>query len=348
MTKFVTSLAALQLVEQGKLAIDDPAPIEKHLPELCAQKILTGFTEDGEPMLVDRKNPITLRHLLTHTSGMGYAFLRPDTLERYEKKEGLKGFLEANIGIEGYVRPLLFEPGTHYAYGTGVDWAGILVMRITGQTLDDYFHEHIFGPLGIGREELTFLPTEQVKARLQTMTARAAVTQNQIVPHPGWRNVAKFTPEMIGLQAGGAGMVGTLRAYLKFLAGILKCQQPGGVITPETFELVFSDQMPEGQQPRKDLADFLQFMGVTDSQQTEGKVTHSLGLCYLANGSDDGPLPGSARWSGVAKTHYFVDPKAGIAAICGTNIMEEVPKQFLEVYSKFQRTVYDNLVQSKL
>lgn len=296
MTKFVTSLAALQLVEQGKIAIDDPSVIEKHLPELWEQKILTGFDDDGKPQLVDRKNPITLRHLLTHTSGLGYAFLRPDTLERYEKQEKLKGFLEPGVGVEAYVRPLLFEPGTHYAYGTGVDWAGILVMRLTGQTLDEYFHEHIFGPLGIGKEELTFYPTDTVKSRLQAMTARAAATQGHIVLYPGWRPLAKFSPNMIGLQSGGAGMVGTLRAYLKFLSGILRCQEPGGVISPETFKLVFTDQMPEGDAPRKDIVDFLEFMGSKDSKQIPGRVTHSLALCFLADGNDDGCSPGSARW----------------------------------------------------
>lgn len=297
MTKFVTSLAALQLVEQGKISVDDPDVIKQHLPELWEQQILTGWSDDGEPQLVDRTKPITLRHLLTHTSGLGYAFLQP-TIEKYEQKHGLKGFLEPGVGVEAYVRPLLFEPGTKYAYGTSVDWAGILVMRVTGQTLEDYFHEHIFGPLGITRDEITFLPTDSVKARLQSMCARAAATKDQIILHPGWRNVAKMTPDMVGMQTGGAGLLGTLRAYLRFLAGVLRCQQPGGIVSPETFALVFSDQMPEGD-GKKDLAAFLRFMGVRDKLQTEdGKVTHSLGLCYMPFGSEDGPPPGSARWSG--------------------------------------------------
>src|SRR5262249_41931459 len=118
MTKAVTTVAVLQLVEQGKVTLEEPLP--KHLPKLQKPGVLEGFDAEDQPILRPARTPITLRHLLTHTSGLCY-----DTWDE-------KMFRYASKAGAGAVGPLMFEPGTRWQYGQGCDWAGRLVETISG------------------------------------------------------------------------------------------------------------------------------------------------------------------------------------------------------------------------
>src|SRR5258706_6268703 len=142
MTKVVTSTAAMQLVEQGKLSLEQP--IGNVLPELAAPQVLEGFDEKGEPKLRPAKRPITLRHLLTHTAGFGYE-VWDAALVRYVKATGMPS--TATGKIAALRMPLVFDPGERWEYGINVDWAGILVEALSGKSLDVYFRDHIFQPL---------------------------------------------------------------------------------------------------------------------------------------------------------------------------------------------------------
>src|SRR5580658_655340 len=140
MTKAITTTAALQLVEQGKVTLDEP--VSKHLPELGKLDLLEGFDNSGKPILRPAKTPIALRHLLTHTSGFAYANWNP-TLTQYIKVSGSTPRAVAPL------IPLMFEPGTRWHYGPSVDWAGKLVEQISGLTLEQYFQKNILQPLGM-------------------------------------------------------------------------------------------------------------------------------------------------------------------------------------------------------
>ena len=136
MTKAVTTVAALQLVEAGKLALDQP--VAGHLPQLAKLQVLHGFApENGKPILKPATRPVTLRHLLTHTSGFAY--------DNWDEQM----FRYVNHGGNGRngVLPLMFEPGTRWQYGSGVDWVGRLVETVSGQNLEQYFQQHILEPL---------------------------------------------------------------------------------------------------------------------------------------------------------------------------------------------------------
>src|SRR5580692_266315 len=136
MTKAVTTVAALQLVEQGKVKLDEPA--SQHLPQLAKLEVLDGFdTETGKPKLRPARTPVTLQHLLTHTSGICYDIWDPDMF-RYTSQT--KGVVPA-------VPPLMFEPGTRWQYGMGIDWTGRLVEAISGMSLEEYFQTKILRPL---------------------------------------------------------------------------------------------------------------------------------------------------------------------------------------------------------
>src|ERR1700750_1078135 len=144
MTKAVTAAAGMQLVEQGKLSLDEP--IGKVLPELAAPQVLEGFDADGAPKLRPAKTPITLRHLLTHTAGFAYNMWNGDMV-RYLEKTGLPTVTSGKL--ESLKAPLMTEPGTRWEYGINIDFVGRAVEVASGQRLEAYLRDHLFGPLGM-------------------------------------------------------------------------------------------------------------------------------------------------------------------------------------------------------
>src|SRR5215472_844341 len=144
MTKAITSAAAMQLVEQGRLALD--SPIASVLPELSSPQVLEGFDASGEPKLRPARRPITLRHLITHTAGFVYDIWNPE-MGRYMEKAGVPGIISCQNAA--LMLPLVFDPGEKWDYGINIDWVGKAVERASGQLLGDFFAEHIFGPAGM-------------------------------------------------------------------------------------------------------------------------------------------------------------------------------------------------------
>src|SRR5438270_1202298 len=144
MTKAITSVAALQLVEQGKLALDAPVPDID--PALGRPQVLEGFDAAGQPRLRPARRPITLRHLLTHTAGFVYEFWNADAL-RYVEATGTPRLLSGRLAA--LQRPLAFDSGERWEYGINTDWVGRIVEAVSGVSLDAYFREHICGPLGM-------------------------------------------------------------------------------------------------------------------------------------------------------------------------------------------------------
>src|SRR6185295_11068175 len=141
MTKAITSVAAMQMVEQGKLKLDEPLPSID--PTLASPQVLEGFDASGAPRLRPAKRPITLRHLLTHTAGFSYDTWDAST-GRYAKVMSMP---HRSTGKVASLRtPLLFDPGDRWTYGVNTDWVGRTVEAVSGQTLEDYFRDRIFGP----------------------------------------------------------------------------------------------------------------------------------------------------------------------------------------------------------
>src|SRR5579871_1490703 len=160
MTKAVTSTAAMQLVEQGRFAIEDP--VEKYLPEFAKLSVFESFdAATGAYRLRPATKAVTVRHLLTHTSGLGYGFTNPIVRD-----------FKPRPGEEYPVGPLVFEPGERWLYSTSTDWVGRLVEKISGLTLEDYFRQRIFTPLGMS-DTFYFVPKDK-EARLVTVNRRLA------------------------------------------------------------------------------------------------------------------------------------------------------------------------------
>jgi methyl acetate hydrolase len=165
MTKAITSAAAMQLVEQGKLALDHP--IKYVLPELSAPQVLEGFDTTGEPRLRPANQQITLRHLLTHTAGFVYDIWNAD-IGRYMETKGIPGIITCENAA--LALPLVFDPGDKWDYGINIDWVGKAVERVSQQSLGDYLGEHLF--VRIGMKDTGFKLTDEHRSRLAAMHAR--------------------------------------------------------------------------------------------------------------------------------------------------------------------------------
>src|SRR5438067_2662493 len=221
MTKAITSMAAMQLVERGKLTLDDP--VAGVLPELSAPQVLTGFGPSGEPQLRPAKGSITLRHLLTHTSGFVYDIWNAE-MGRYMETKSIPGIISCENAA--LALPLVFDPGDRWNYGIGIDWAGKAIERVSGQKLGDFFNEHLFGPIGM--RDTAFKLTAERRARLAGMHAR---------DEDGVLAPMEFeVPQEPEFQMGGGGLYGTASDYLAFQRVILNDGRANGhtVLKPET------------------------------------------------------------------------------------------------------------------
>jgi CubicO group peptidase (beta-lactamase class C family) len=204
MTKAITTAAAMQLVEQEKVKLHEP--VSKYLPELGKLDVLTGFDNAGKPVLRPAAKPVTLHHLLTHTSGFAY-----DTWdESMLKYNTLHGGPAA--GTVAPLTPLIFEPGTRWQYGTSVDWAGRLVETVSGLTLEQYFQRNILQPLGM--KDTTFIFPAEKFDRL--------VTSRRRQPDGSLKEDPRTVPVPPKAFNGGGGLFSTAPDYVRFMQMILR------------------------------------------------------------------------------------------------------------------------------
>lgn len=302
MTKLVTAVAVLQLVDAGKVDLDSPDLIASVLPELASAQVLTDIT-DGTPHFVPRSRPLTLRHLLTHTSGLSYTFTS-DLITRYNALTGSLGHWAGTQ--EGYCCPLVFQPGEKWKYSIGFQWAGLLVERVSGKRLSEYFSDHIFKPLGIDNS-VSFFPTQEVIAKLQVCCKRDG---DSLVHATGLRPLDAKKVDAAPLRGGG-GLFGTAQAYLRFLQGVLASESGGGIISAESFRELFTDSLsPDvSLQMGKQVAAMLGSEEGDEAQQ----VGHSVGMMLFKADSRFGPKAGTGAWGGMSNTQYWIDPAARLA-----------------------------------
>src|ERR1700743_858959 len=221
MTKAVTAAAGMQLVEQGKLSLEEP--IGTVLPELAAPQVLEGFDAKGAPKLRPAKNPITLRHLMTHTAGFAYDMWKGEMV-KYLEKTGTPGVTSCkNAALK---TPIMTDPGTRWEYGTNIDFVGKAVEAASGKKLDAYLRDHLFTPLGMS--DTGFKIGDAQRKRLVAMHQRNEDGSLGVIPFE-----LEQEPEF---HMGGGGLYGTAGDYLKFTRMILNKGKGNGnqVLKPET------------------------------------------------------------------------------------------------------------------
>ncbi|KAL1409400.1 hypothetical protein Q8F55_003383 [Vanrija albida] len=347
-TKLVVAVAALQLVDRGVWSLDDPAVVEKHAPELWAQEILSYDDNDNE-VYTPRKTPLTLRHLLNHTSGLAYPFSSP-VLGKWAAAHKLATQRDPEAGLAPFTVPLLFEPGTQWRYSVGIDWVGAIIERVTGSTLEDYFQKNIWQPLGI--KSITFNATAENIAKLQVPQARVE-TDGGVTWVESHGSLRDLTPGVVYKQAsGGGGLLGTARDYLSFLAAILRSrEEPSEILTPAGYAELFTNSLGERRDDNDAYAGlaayaFLQPLDKGLVANNAAGLGFSVGLGLALADTATGRKKGSGHWGGIAKTGFWLDPATGIAAIIGTQIFTPgvlFEPAFNGVYAKFERTLYDAL-----
>ena len=329
MTKAVTSVAAMQLVEAGKLDLD--RPIGGVMPELAAPHVLVGFDVTGKPRLRPARRPITLRHLLTHTAGFGYEMLNSELI-RYIHRTDTPSISTGKLA--SLRLPLLFDPGERWQYGINIDWVGLAVEAASGKTLDVYFREHIFDPLGMTNTE--FAPTPEQTSRLVRVHKREADGSLEPI-------VLDSPPANPEFWAGGGGLYSTGRDYLTFLRMVLGQGRFDGarLLRPETVAAMASNQtgdleagvmrtaMPERTN------DFALFPGM--------RCHWGLGWMITPQPGPNGRSPGSLTWGGIFNSYYWIDPVKRVAGVIMTQFLPFADPRALALSGAFERAVYDVL-----
>ncbi|KAK7040497.1 beta-lactamase/transpeptidase-like protein [Favolaschia claudopus] len=327
MAKLITTIAALQLIEQNLITLD--TPVDSILPGLANPVIVTSHDDRGHPATTTpAKGKILFGQLLNHSSGLdlgvdGKTFAsgplqptHPLHWHKFEEGEGGAKFLEILKGSLPGV-PLLFEPGTSFAYGWSIDCVGFIVERLSGKSLEQYHQDHIFSPLGM--ESLSFYLTPEMKERLLPLAHRTK--SGELEPWTGVLNID------LTAALGGTGIYGSLKDYLTILRHLLQIKGtvlfPGSVMTDAilsraSVESMFSPSLtPTGAiEACKTFKIFLPHLAVPPAQGQFGN-----GLFVNTEDVPGRRRKGTGAWCGWAGTNFFIDPTTGIAAVLGTQIL---------------------------
>jgi methyl acetate hydrolase len=328
MTKAITATACMQLVEQGRLRLDQPAG--EILPQLKSPRVLDGFDTSGQPKLRPAHNTITVHHLLTHTSGFTYS-IWSDRLSQYEKVTGMPDIGYSMNGA--FAAPLEFEPGERWQYGISMDWVGKLAEAVTDQSLEVYFREHIFKPLGM--RNTGFLIGSAQKQRVATMHRRQA--DGSLAPEPFEINQR---PEFF---MGGGGLFSTPRDYMAFLQMLLNDGTYRGerVLRADTVATMFRNHIGDLQVTEMKTA---QPSWSNSFDQFPGAV-HEWGLSFDIN-TQPGPhgrSAGSVSWAGLLNTYFWVDPVKRVAGSLFTQMLPFYDARVVNLYGQFEHALYDGL-----
>ncbi|KAI4244355.1 MAG: hypothetical protein LQ352_006846 [Teloschistes flavicans] len=347
-TKMITGIAVMQLVEQGKLSLDDADKIEDLCPELKTIRILKNVNEYGEPEFVGKKNRITMRMLLTHTAGFGYAFFN-ENLRRWGQPFGCDEFSGHEDDILG--QPLLFEPGTRWEYGVGIDWAGTVVERISGMSLNDYFQKMIFQPLGI--KNISFFPSAEMKKNLAHMHQRDANGKIRERDHLLRRPLIVNGDEMGKTHnSAGAGCFAQPAEYCAILATLLNngtCPTTQHrLLSSDSITEIFTNQIPQfpnfGRQgipaAKPDLTNAIPTLYPQPPEQPQGwGLTFMLTLHEGATGRGRN----TAWWAGLSNLFWWCDREKGVAGLMASQILPFADPNVLGLWAKVESMVYANL-----
>jgi len=328
MTKAVTSAAAMQLVEQGKLSLDEP--IGKLLPDLASPQVLEGFDAQGEPQLRPAKRPITLRHLMTHTAGFCYDMWNAD-MGRYIEKKGVPGIITCKN--DALKTPLTTDPGTRWEYGINIDFVGKAVEAVSGTRLDAYLRDHMFAPLGMS--DTGFKITDAMRKRL--VGAHARGPDGSLSPLPF---EMEQEPEF---HMGGGGLYSTAGDYIKFCQMILNKGRGNGnqLLKPETVALMAQNSMGDLVVTKMVSAAAIY---TNDVDLFPGMVKR-WGLSFMINTAltPEGRSPGSLFWAGLANTYFWIDPARDVAGVILMQLLPFADGPSLDAFAAFERGVYAGL-----
>jgi CubicO group peptidase (beta-lactamase class C family) len=332
MTKAIVSAAAMQLVEQGKVGLDQD--LGGILPALASPSVLEGW-DDGKPRLRPAKGAITLRHLLTHTAGFSYEIWNAD-IARYQEHAGIPSITTCEN--KALTTPLIADPGTQWNYGINIDFAGKLVEALSGQRLDAYLQDHIFAPLGMRDTGFKLRPDQ--RTRLAAMHARS--------PDDGKLTPIPFEmPQEPEFHMGGGGLYSTAGDYLAFCRMILNRGTLDGatVLRPETVKLMGQNHMGDINVTKlATVASASSF----DAEFFPGMVKKwGLGFMISTAAVPSRRAANSLTWAGLGNTYFWIDPASDVAGVIMTQSLPFADPAVLGLYEAFETEVYRGIATQR-
>ena len=327
MTKPITTAAVMQLVEHGKLALDDD--MGRFVPELANAQVLDGFDVSGQPRLRARSKPVTLRHLLTHTAGYGYAMWN-EPIARYMEVTGLPATQTCqNAALRA---PLLFEPGERWNYGINLEFVGKIIEAVSRQKLGVYLQDNLFLPLGMTSTGFRLTPSMRKRmVRLHERDAQGALTAGDFE-----------VPQEPEFEMGGGGLYSTARDYLAFVRMILNKGVGNGcrVLHAATVELMTSSHTGALR------VGALRTVNAQRSNDVEffPGIAKSWGLGFMINEAraPTGRTAGSLAWAGLSNCYFWIDPAAGIGGVFLAQILPFFDVHALPLYLEFETAIYQS------
>lgn len=326
MTKMVVTVAALQLVEQGKLELD--APVDIYCPEFANLQVLEGFDRDT-PKLRAPAGRAAVEHLLTHTSGLSYWFWNADIV----KWEAVTGGANVLSGTKAALSaPLVADPGAKFEYGINTDWLGQVIEAASGARLDAYVRDNVTGPLGM--DETAFLMTEEERARSVPIHVRGedgrwTATDIDISRRPEY-------------YAGGHGLYSTPRDYLRFQRMLLGDGTFNGtkILDKTTVDAAFTNQIGDLSFPEA-----IRTADPASSHDLELGPGLKWGYGLLLNTEQQPGMRavGSGAWAGLCNTHFWIDRTTRVTGAIYSQFLPFAPPEALQLYADFERALYASL-----
>jgi methyl acetate hydrolase len=318
MTKAITSTAAMQLIERGRVGLDDP--VEKYLPAFAHLQVFESIDPaTGAYQLHPARSIATVRHLMTHTSGLGYPFTSA-TLRDFKPRPD-----------DDYpIGPLLFEPGTRWHYGTSTDWLGKVVEAVSGRPLDEYFRLRVTGPLGMA-DTFYNVPADK-QARLVAVHHRGP---DGIIVKDDAQPGATINPIV-----GGGGLASTAADYIRFVRMILNDGALDGVRILKADTVAAMGQNAIGNLGVPALKSALTWRSDEFSFIADGRDKWGLGFLITVDDAKGKRSAGSLSWGGIYNTYFWIDRARGIGGVILTQFLPFADRKALALYDGFERGVY--------
>ena len=324
MTKAVTSVCIFQLIEKGVISLD--SPLKNFFPEVSEKKIIDGFDDEGNPIMSDPSNDITVGNLLTHTSGLAYEMWNENISTLVQKGDLASMFSVTDDFLKA---PLVFNPGTSWEYGIGIDWLGVLIEKLADCSLQEYMTLNVFEPLGMNSTSYDLDKTEQ--ERMVNVYTRTG---------DGYEAMPFSVPEKSAIYSGGGGLISNLKDYSQFLKVFLNSGQVNEtkILSESSVNIMMKSLNEEIAMTKLPSQNSV----LTKDMEFFPQVHKSWSPGFMINHSDadTGRPKDAAGWAGIFNSYFWIDKKNEIAGLILMQMLPFIDDGCFKTLQNFEKAVY--------